>query len=124
MGEFCSVAWFDGRKGCYANLDLRTADHKRRHGPLEEVPPPPTRPGPAPYCMRGPQRPRGVVAAKDGGAPLGESKGCRAGAFRLYQYQVEVHQRNQVNIHDDLQQRAGAFVFAWSTDALIIPASV
>ena len=111
MGEICSILWEDGRKGCYSSLLLRTADHKRRHGPREEVPPPATRPGPAPYCMGGKtwERPRGLVAPPQQPPPLGHSTACNPGAFRVYQYQPEVHKRNQPNIHDDLQQRRWVF---------------
>lgn len=48
-----------------------------------------------------------------------QSRACAKGAFRIYQYQPGVHQENLKNIHDDLQQRAGAF-YVWTrifTDA-------
>ena len=80
MGEFCAVTWENGQKGCYLNLELRTVGHKRRHGPLEEVPAPPTRPGPAPYCgvdghgvvrKGGDPRPRGLLP-REPPPPLGQ----------------------------------------------------
>ena len=93
MGETCAVRWENGEKGYYSSLELRTAEHKRRNGNLDEVPAPPNR---RPFgLMAPPQRPP---------PPLGDLK---KGAFRLFQYQPEVHKRNQVNMHDDLQQRAG-----------------
>ncbi len=109
MGETCSVRWENGAKGHYSSLELRTAEHKRRHGPRDEVPLPPTRPGPAPYCMApdGPhgRRPFGLKPPPQRPPPaLGD---CGKGAFRLFQYQPEVQKRNQVNMYDDLQQRAG-----------------
>ena len=107
MGEFCSVTWDNGSKGCYVNLDLRKADHKRRHGPLDEIPAPPSRPGPAPYCRGGPGRPRGLVPPAPRPAELLYNRACGGKEFKVYQYQPEVHKRNQVNIHDDLQQRPG-----------------
>ena len=39
-----------------------------------------------------------------------QSRACAKGAFRIYQYQPGVHQENLKSIHDDLQQRAGAFM--------------
>ena len=109
MGETCAVRWENGEKGYYSSLELRTAEHRRRrHGNLDEVPAPPTRPGPAPYCMApsgSGQRPFGLMPPPQRPPPpLGD---LQKGAFRLFQYQPEVHKRNQVNIHDDLQQRAG-----------------
>ena len=108
MGETCAVRWENGEKGYYSSLELRTAEHRRRHGNLEEVPAPPTRPGPAPYCMApsgSGQRPFGLMPPPQRPPPpLGDLK---KGAFRLFQYQPEVHKRNQINMHDDLQQRAG-----------------
>jgi hypothetical protein len=107
MGEHCRVEWEDGTRGCYSNLELRTCGHKRRHGPREDLYPLPSRPGPAPPCVGGPfGRPRGLMPPPNCPPALFESKDCARGAFRLYQYQPEVHKKNQIAIHDDLMQRA------------------
>ena len=112
MGETCTVTWEDGRSGCYAMLELKTADHKRHHGPRDEVPPPASRPGPAPYCLDAREcRPRGLVRPRGGAAQqapeIGLGKDCVRGRFKVYQYQPEVHKRNQQNMHDDLLQIPG-----------------
>jgi hypothetical protein len=115
LGEQCRVTWADGRTGCYSTLELKTSGHKRMHGAREDIHPPPTRPGPAPYCMGDRQfdRPRGLMPRNGPPQALCESKECAPGAFRVYRYQpgaggrvAEVHKKNQTAIHDDLMQKA------------------